>query len=86
MGRATAPPTDCPGALSALAGLLRNVRVPEPHSVIVVLPQGPEKTQVSLLAIAKSYQARGRAVWLFEASQGVERYYKVRQRLAGGRR
>jgi len=62
--------------------LLWNVRVSERHSVIVVLPTAPEKTRASLLAIAKSYQARGGAVRLIEASRGVERYYEVRQRLA----
>jgi len=64
--------------------LLWNVRVRERRSVIVVLPRGPERTRASLLAIAKSYQARGGAVRLIEASQGVERYYEVRQRLAEG--
>jgi hypothetical protein len=64
--------------------LLWNVRVPERHSVIVVLPPGPEQTRASLLAIAKSYQARGGAVRLIEANRGVERYYEVRQRLAAG--
>jgi len=39
--------------------LLWNVRVPERRSVIVVLPVGSEKTRACLLAIAKSYQARG---------------------------
>lgn len=65
--------------------LLWNVRVPERRSVIVVLPQEPEKTRAALLAIAQSYQARGGAIRLIEANRGVERYYEVRQRLAGGR-
>jgi len=38
-----------------------------------------------LPAIARSYEARGGAVRLIEASRGVERYYEVQQRLAGGR-
>ena len=66
--------------------LLWNVRVPERRSVIVVVPTAPEKTRASLLAIAKSYQARGGAVRLIERRRGVERYYEVGQRLAGGRR
>jgi hypothetical protein len=66
--------------------LLWHVRVPERHSVIVVVPVAPEKTRASLLAIARSYQARGGAVRLIEASRGVESYYEVRQRLAGGLR
>ena len=66
--------------------LLRGVHDPERRRVIVVLPQGPEKTRASLLAIAKSYQARGGAVRLIERRRGVERYYEVGQRLAGGRR
>jgi hypothetical protein len=66
--------------------LLWHVRVPEQKSVIVVLPQGLEKTRTSLLAIARCYQARGGAVRLIEASRGVERYYEVRDRLSGGRR
>ena len=36
---------------------------------------------MSLLAIAKSYQARGGAVRVIERSRGAERYYEVRQRL-----
>ena len=64
--------------------LLWSVRVPEQRSVIVVLPVGPEKTRASLLAIAKSYEARGGAVRVIEAKAGVERYYEVRQRLAEG--
>ena len=63
--------------------LLWHVRVAEHRTVIVVLPLGPEKTRMSLLAIAKSHQARGGAARVIEASAGVERYYEVRQRLSG---
>jgi hypothetical protein len=62
------------------------VRLPERHSVIVVLPQGLEKTRAALLAIAKHYEARGGAVRVIEGSPGVERYYAVRKRLTTGRR
>ena len=65
--------------------LLWSVRVPECRSVIIVLPQGPEKIRATLLAIGKSYEARGEAVSIIEASRGMEIYYEVRQRLAWGR-
>jgi hypothetical protein len=66
--------------------LLWHVRLPEQKSLIVVLPQGLEKTRSSLLAIGKCYQARGGAVRVIEGSPGVERYYAVRNRLLTGRR
>ncbi len=72
--------------------LLWNVRVPERKGLIVVLPQGAPRARAAadcraaLLAIAKRYQARGGSVRVIEGSQGVERYYRVRDRLSGGRR
>ena len=62
--------------------LLFSARIPERRGVIVVLPVGPEKTRASLLAIARSYYARGGAVRLIEENRR-ERYNAVRQRLAG---
>jgi hypothetical protein len=66
--------------------LLSHVRVPERRSVFVVLPGGPGKAQDSLMAVAKGYQARGRAVRVIRADAGMERYYRVRERLATRRR
>lgn len=65
--------------------LLWNIRVPERRSVIIVLPQGPEKIREALQAIGKSYDARGGTVRIVEASRGIEKYYEVRQRLSEGR-
>ena len=66
--------------------LLWNVRVPERKGLIVVLPQGAPRARAALLAVARRYQARGGSVRVIEGSQGVERYYQMRDRLAGGRR
>lgn len=66
--------------------LLWDVRLPERRSLILVLPQGSPKTRDCLLAIAKSYEARGGAVRVIEGSPGMERYYAVRKRLMTGRR
>ena len=66
--------------------LLWEVRLPERHSVIVVLPQGLAKTRATLLAIARHHEARGGAVRVIEGSPGVERYYAARKRLSEGRR
>jgi len=55
---------------------------------LVSAPAGYGKTSLLsewLLAIARSYGARGGAVRVIEANTGVERYYEVRQRLAAGR-
>lgn len=62
--------------------LLWNVRLPERRNVFIVLPQSPEKIREALLAIGKSYEARGGTVRIIEASPGMEKYYKVRQRLS----
>lgn len=64
--------------------LLWNIRVPERRSVFIVLPQGPEKIRVTLLAIGKNYEARGGTVRIIEASPGMEKYYEMRQRLSKG--
>ena len=61
--------------------LLWDIRVPERRSVIIVLPQGPEKIREALQSIGKSYDARGGTVRIVEASRGIEKYYEVRQRL-----
>ena len=72
--------------------LLWNVRLPERKGLIVVLPQGAPRARAAadcraaLLAIAKRYQARGGSVRIVENGSGVERYYRMRDRLAGGRR
>ena len=66
--------------------LLWSVRLPERHGVIVVLPQGLEKTRTALLAIAEHYEARGGTIRVIEGSPGVERYYAVRKQLSEGRR
>ncbi|NLS77151.1 MAG: hypothetical protein GXY76_07830 [Chloroflexi bacterium] len=66
--------------------LLWNVRVPERKGLIVVLPQGSPRARAALLAIARRYQARGGSVRIVEEGSGVERYYEMRDRLAGGRR
>ena len=65
--------------------LLWNIRVPERRSVIIVLPQGPEKIREALQAIGKSYDARGGTVRIVEASREIEKYYEVRLRLSEGR-
>lgn len=64
--------------------LLWSVRVSERRSVIIVLPLGQEKIRATLLAIGKSYEARGGTVRIIEASPGMEKYYEVRQRLSEG--
>ena len=66
--------------------LLWNVRLPERKGLIVVLPQGAPRARAALLAIAKRYQARGGSVRIVEEGSGVERYYRMRDRLSGGRR
>jgi len=66
--------------------LLWNVRLPERKGLIVVLPQGAPRARAALLAIAKRYQARGGSVRIVEEGSGVDRYYRMRDRLAGGRR
>ena len=66
--------------------LLWNVRVPERKGLIVVLPLDAPRARAALLAVAQRYQARGGSVRVIEGSQGVERYYRMRDRLAGGRR
>ena len=63
--------------------LLWNVRLPERHGVIVVLPQGLEKPRSVLLAIAEHYEGRGGTVRVIEGGPGVERYYAVRKRISG---
>jgi len=48
-----------------------------------VLPKEPPKTRECLLAIAREYERRGGSVKVVEEGSGVERYYEMRNRLAG---
>jgi len=66
--------------------LLWDLRLPERHGVIVVLPQALKKTRAALLAIAEHYQEHGGTVRVIEGSPGIERYYEVRKRLSEGTR
>ncbi|NLS79438.1 MAG: hypothetical protein GXY76_19485 [Chloroflexi bacterium] len=66
------------------------LRVPERKGLMVVLPRGAPRARAALLAIARRYhaavdcRARGGSVRIAEAGSGVERYYRMRDRLAGG--